>query len=266
MRFKRRRFPYLNEIVLCTVKKITPYAAFCELNGFEDKEGMLHIAEVSSRIIKNIKEYLSEGQKVICKVIRVNPSKGFIDLSIKRVAEFEKRRKRDEIKKERKAHKIIELFCEKKGLDADEFFEKYFRDLYEEGYIYELFERAVEDGKKILKKHLPEKFLEDFFAIIEKEFGKPFKEIRLIFNVVSYESDGVLRLRNFFSNLKEKLGKISDEIKLIYQGSPKYLAVLKTKDPKKTEKKLESTINELEKFAKSLNLEFSYEREKKWRK
>lgn len=266
MRFKRKRFPTLNELVVCTVKKITPYAAFCVLDEFEDKEGMLHITEVSSRIIRNVREKLSEGQKIICKVIRVNPRKGFIDLSIKRVAEFERRRKRDEIKKEKRAHKIIELFCKKRGMDVDEFFDKNFREVYEEGYVYELFERATEEGKEVLKKHLPEDLLEDFFKIIEKEFGKPFRDIRINLKVMSYNSDGVLRVRKFFSFAKKAFKEASEEVNIIYQGAPRYLVILKTKNPKETEKKLEKVMGELENFAKSLSMEFGYEREKRWRR
>lgn len=266
MRFRRRRFPALNELVICTVKKITPYAAFCILDEFENKEGMLHITEISSRIIRNVREKLSEGQKIICKVIRVNPGKGFIDLSIKRVAEFERRRKRDEIKKEKRAHKIIELFCKKRGIDIDEFFEKHFRKMYEEGYVYELFERAVEEGKKVLKKCLSQDFLEDFLKTIEKEFGKPFREIRINLELISYDSDGILKVRKFFSFMKEILGKVSGEVNIIYLGAPKYLVILKTKDPKKAEKRLESLMRELEDLARSLKIEFKYEREKRWRR
>ncbi len=262
MRFKRKRFPRLNEIVICTVKKITPYAAFCDLDEFEGKEGMLHVTEISSRVVRRVKEVLSEGQKIIAKVIRVNPSKGFIDLSIKRVPEFEKKRKRKEIRKEKKAHKILELFCLKRGLDPDDFFEKYFREYYEDGYIFEIFERAVEDGKDFLKKFLPNDLIDDFFSIIEKEFGKPVREIRFIFNVISFHPDGVIRIREFFSEVKKRFGKISDESEFLYQGSPKYLVILKTREPKKLERELEKELLKIKKLAKEKELEFSFEREK----
>ena len=66
------------------VTGLTDFGAFVELEG--GKTGMVHISEVASNYVKDIKEHLSVGQEVKTKVISVSPE-GKISLSIKRLEE-----------------------------------------------------------------------------------------------------------------------------------------------------------------------------------
>ncbi|MBQ2904831.1 MAG: S1 RNA-binding domain-containing protein [Clostridia bacterium] len=66
------------------VTGLTDFGAFVELEG--GKTGMIHISEVASNYVKDIKEHLSVGQEVKAKVITVSPE-GKISLSIKRLEE-----------------------------------------------------------------------------------------------------------------------------------------------------------------------------------
>lgn len=66
------------------VTGLTDFGAFVELEG--GKTGMVHISEVASNYVKDIKDHLSVGQEVKTKVISVSPE-GKISLSIKRLEE-----------------------------------------------------------------------------------------------------------------------------------------------------------------------------------
>ena len=66
------------------VTGLTDFGAFVELEG--GKTGMIHISEVASNYVKDIREHLSVGQEVKAKVITVSPE-GKISLSIKRLEE-----------------------------------------------------------------------------------------------------------------------------------------------------------------------------------
>ena len=63
------------------VTGLTDFGAFVELEG--GKTGMIHISEVASNYVKDIKDHLSVGQEVKAKVITVSPE-GKISLSIKK--------------------------------------------------------------------------------------------------------------------------------------------------------------------------------------
>lgn len=67
-------------IVEGKVTGLTNFGAFISLPG--NVTGMVHISEVSNTYVKEIREYLSEGQEVKVKVLSVSPD-GKISLSIK---------------------------------------------------------------------------------------------------------------------------------------------------------------------------------------
>ena len=60
---------------------ITNFGAFVEIEG--GKSGLVHISEVSETYVNDIKDVLSVGQEVKCKVISISPE-GKISLSIKK--------------------------------------------------------------------------------------------------------------------------------------------------------------------------------------
>lgn len=68
-----------DEIYNGTVTGLTAYGAFVKLENGES--GMIHISEVASVYVKEIKDFLTEGQEVKVKVISVKDNK--IGLSIK---------------------------------------------------------------------------------------------------------------------------------------------------------------------------------------
>ena len=96
----KSEWPEVGDLVIATVKKVTDYGAYVWLDEY-DKEGLLHISEISSSWIRNIRNFVREGQKVILKVLRVDEEKGHIDLSLRRVTKRERIEKRMMWKRER---------------------------------------------------------------------------------------------------------------------------------------------------------------------
>lgn len=78
-------------IVSGKVTGLTDFGAFVELEG--GKTGMIHISEVASNYVKDIREHLTVGQEVKTKVITVSPD-GKISLSIKKLTEQPKEQQR----------------------------------------------------------------------------------------------------------------------------------------------------------------------------
>lgn len=69
------------------VTGLTGFGAFVSLPDGES--GMVHISEVSSSFVKDIKEFLKEGQEVKVKVIGIS-DEGKVSLSIKKACEEKK--------------------------------------------------------------------------------------------------------------------------------------------------------------------------------
>ena len=119
MFFKKEGKPEPKELVVCTVKKILPHAAFVYLDEYNNLEAMLHVSEISSKWIKNIKDHISEGKRIVCKVMDIK-HRDHIDVSLKRVRSSETKRKLNELKSEQRTEKLIEAIpptAGKAGID-----------------------------------------------------------------------------------------------------------------------------------------------------
>ncbi len=77
----------IGAIVEGKVTGLTAFGAFVSLP--DGKSGMVHISEVSNSFVKDIKEFLKEGQDVKVKVVNIT-DEGKISLSIKKADETPK--------------------------------------------------------------------------------------------------------------------------------------------------------------------------------
>ena len=114
---KSQEWPDEGELIVGTVYKVVNYGAFANLEEYAGKEAFIHISEVSSGWVKNIRDHVRENQKIVARVLRVNPKKGHVDASLKRIREDQRTKKIQQWKIEQKAEKFLELAA--KSLDKD---------------------------------------------------------------------------------------------------------------------------------------------------
>lgn len=236
MLLKKKGFPEEDELVMCTVTKVQFHSVFATLDEY-GTSGMIHISEVSPGRIRNIRDYVREGKKVVCKVLRINKERGHIDLSLRRVTETQKKNKVDEVKQQQKAEKILEFVS--KGLNQD--VKKLFEDLMEnisEKYtsLYEFFQQVVSEDNAIKD------------AGIDTKTEKKLEEaIKSRIKEISVKIEGKLKLTSFARNgvdiIKEALKKAEEagkkNLSIKYLGAGSYSVVVNAKDYKKAEKILE---------------------------
>lgn len=79
------------QIVEGVVAKITTYGAFVDLP--DGRSGLVHISEIADAFVRDIREYLREGQTVRVKVLGLN-ERGKLDLSVKQALTPEERANR----------------------------------------------------------------------------------------------------------------------------------------------------------------------------
>ncbi|MBQ6043407.1 MAG: S1 RNA-binding domain-containing protein [Clostridia bacterium] len=72
----------MEKIVKGKVTKITSFGAFVAVEG--GASGMIHISEISQSYVKNIKDFLTEGQEIECAVVSSDEN-GRLALSLKRL-------------------------------------------------------------------------------------------------------------------------------------------------------------------------------------
>src|SRR3989339_1609829 len=139
-------FPEEDELVLCTVTKVFHHGVFVDADEY-GRGGLIHISEVSPGRIRNIRDFVKEGKKIVCKVLRINEEKGYIDLSLRRVNESEKRRKIEYIKKEQNAEKIVEIAAGKIGIKTEQLYKEISEKIKDHASLHEFFEQAAKDER-----------------------------------------------------------------------------------------------------------------------
>lgn len=262
MFYKKRGIPKEGELVVCTVKRILPHCAFLFLDEYENLEGMLHISEVSSRWINDIKSYLRQGQKLICKVQKVDEQKGFIDLSLKRVSPGEKKVKSMEWKLENKTEKMLEHVGKEFNKDMKQTYEIAVQKLISKyGALHPIVNDIKENGKNALADvAMPQEWKDAIFKAISEAIRQSRVDISGKLDIRSIASDGAEQIRLLFKHLEEYAGSQGIEIGFKYAGGGKYLFDLKADDYKAGEDKLENLSKEGEKFSKDRKMEFSISR------
>ena len=82
-------WPESGDLVIATIESVMDYGAYANLDEY-NKRGFLHISEISSARIRNVRDFVREKQKMVLKVVHVNLEKGHIDLSLRRVTKRER--------------------------------------------------------------------------------------------------------------------------------------------------------------------------------
>jgi translation initiation factor 2 subunit 1 len=213
-------FPEEGEFVVASVKNVKNFGAFVTLDEYEGKEGFIHIAEVAAGWVKYIRDHVREGQRIVCKVLRVDKAKNHIDLSFKQVNEHQKREKIQQWKNENKAHKLIERVGEKLGKDKDWCIQNIGGPLVEYyGGLYAAFEAAVAEPEEF-KAEWKDDWIDAFLEVARESIQLPYVNIKGKMELICPHRDGIMHLRKALE-LAEKT-ELDATIEARYLGAPKY--------------------------------------------
>lgn len=234
-------FPDNGELVVCSVTSVKNFGAFVTLDEYENKEGFIHVRDIASGWVKYIRDFIREGQKVVCKVLGVDSSKGHIDLSLKSVNDHQKREKIQQWKNEKKAEKLVEIIAERMSISVDDAFDMFANELTE-AYetLYGAFESIAANPDELREDYSGE-WVETFIEVACENVTPPYVEI-----------DGILEMRTLKPNGVEDIKKALNagleaaddaEVSITCVGSPKYRIVITADDYKTAEDAMKKVSN-----------------------
>jgi translation initiation factor 2 subunit 1 len=241
---RRPEFPSLEDLVVATIKRIEPFGAYVTLDEYGGKEGFLHISEISSTWVKNIRNYVREGQKVVLQVLRVDPSKGHIDLSLRRVTKDERRRKMEEWKKGRKAETLLKSAEGILKMGEEELHEKAVSKIVERyGGLYQGLEEASKRGvQALLEAGISPEIAEVLAKIASEKIPARYVTVSGIFEIVSLAPRGVEEIRSLLLDAERMAGEEA-EVLIYTTGAPRYKVEVRAEDYKKAEAILEKIVD-----------------------
>ncbi|WP_332448907.1 translation initiation factor IF-2 subunit alpha [Methanoculleus sp.] len=234
-----REWPEEGELVVCTVADVKDFAAFVTLDEYDGRRGLIPISEIARGWIKHIRDYVREGQKVVCKVLNVDPDRGHIDLSLKDVNEHQRREKVHEWKSEQKAAKWVGFASEATGVDQKVIEGAIYREY---GLLYPAFEDIVTTGGEAAERlKLDEPVRKSLIAIAHENVKVSKVTITGHLILTSARPDGVNVIRRALRSAQPKVDDV--EIDLIYVGAPKYRIKVTAPDYKEAEKAIEKAAS-----------------------
>ena len=247
------------------------YVDLADYDGLPSEEharGMIHVSEVSSRWIKNIRNYVRIGQIIVCRVLRVDPAKGHIDLSLRRVNSAQKKKVLKERKYAVKFENLLQFLTEAEGINMslDEAYGQVgwpILDLFD--YYQEAIEALKESGDQIFQdlSSIPENIKEAFLKIVDENVEIATIKISGKVKLMYSDGDGIDKIKDTLINIKKIIEDPRDTRKLdiSYIGAPFYKIEVTSKDYLDAENILSEILEVLEEKANKYNALFEFIRD-----
>lgn len=253
MFYKKKGFPEVGDIVLCTVKKIILHSVFVSFDEYDNLEGMVHISEVAPGRIRNLRDFVKEDKKIVCKVLNINASRN-IDLSLRRVNMSQKLDKLNEMKQEEKAEKLLAYIGDQLKEELKNMFNMIgYKAIEKFGTLNDFFETIVVEGEKTLDDFkLSKKVKDTIVEIVQDKIKLPQVTIGGIIKLVSYEPSGVDDIKKVLSGIE------TEDVHLSYIGAPNYKMDITGSNYKTVENILKNIIDELTIITKKLKMSMEF--------
>jgi translation initiation factor 2 subunit 1 len=238
MVLKRAEWPQPDDYAIAVATKVANYGAYVILPEYGDKEGFIHISEISSTWVRNIRNHIHENQRVVVKVLKVDTEKMHIDCSLRRVSTEAKRAKNNDWKRAQKAEKLLELIAKENDMTLEQVYEKIGWPIEDEfGEIYKGLELAADGDIEVFENVVATKKLRKQVADLAKQrIEIPSVEIDGEMTITVPGPNGVEVIKKALSaglNEGKKREKSTTEIYAL--GSPRYKLRIVSPDYKEAE-------------------------------
>ena len=254
MFYKKKGLPEEGEYILCTVKKILFHSVFVNLDEYYQKEGIIHISEISPGRIRNIRDYVKERKKLICKVLRVKHDRGQVDLSLRRVSIAMRKKKNTEVKQEQKAEKIMEIIAKKLNADIKKLYQDFGNKVWEEyGGLYPFFQEFIAGTISLKDASIPQEDIDVVAEVIQEKIKPKKFNIERILILQSEAKNGIEIIKEALEKAGELAKEKNYDLSISYVSAPNYNIKISALDHKVAEKAMEDVTSAAIEFIESKN-------------
>ncbi len=239
-------YPEIGDLVVATVTKVVDYGFYVKLDEYAGTEGLVHIQEISTTWVRNVRNHAREGQKLVLKVLRVNPQRNQIDLSLRRVTGREKSEKMLEWKKERKAESILRSAGDKLQQAPGKVEEVRTLLIEKFGSLYTPLEEGLDEGPEaLLKAGVPTDWASALTEVAKSKIRLERSKVRATVSVSAHKPGGVGIIKQALNAGKKVRKPRGAEVKIYTIGAPKYRVEVEAGSFESAEKALNSVVEEI---------------------
>jgi translation initiation factor 2 subunit 1 len=248
--YTKKDMPEKDEFVVCTIKQATPSSVFVTLDEYEKVEGMIHVSEIARKQVRAMKVYLKTGTKDVCKVMSVDIAKRYVELSLRRVGEGQRRTKLQQWNNEKIANDILEVFAKQSGLTPKAAYDKVGNKLLEKyGTLYPAFVELSQTSQVMLDKlGIEPKLAEQLTDLIKKRIVPPKAIVSGNFILENNAENGLEIIKETIKLANSIAEKFTCKITVKYISAPKYRFTLESKNKKSLDEAINALQTELSKF------------------
>ena len=236
----KKGYPSSGDIVACTVKSVSSYAAFAALDEYDNQEGMIHISEVSTKWVKNIRDHVKEGRKNVCKVLSVDQRKGHINLSLRRITSAQEKTKLEEVSQANKAEKLLEMVAKEMGVELNIAIETIATPLEKQyGAFYYALEDSVDKGEKVFTDEgISADWAKALVEVAKKNIVPPTVTISGILTLSSEKPTGLEDIKKALLEAEKATKEKETQGEVVVIAAPRYRIKITAPDYKVAESML----------------------------
>lgn len=148
------KYPNVEDLVLVQVKNVVEMGAYVSLLEYDNIEGMILMSELSRRRIRSLNKLIRVGRTEVVVVLRVDETKGYIDLSKRRVSAEDVAVCEAKYNKSKAVHSILRHVAEVCKTPLLGLYESFGWDLYKRfGHAYDAFQLSVKDEASVFDQY-----------------------------------------------------------------------------------------------------------------
>ena len=241
-----KELPDVGEFVIIKISKIMPHGAYCRLTEY-NLDSYLPISEVSSGWIKNIHEFIKEGQQDVAKVIFVDREKRSVDISLKKATTKDKKDKVNDYGLEKRAEGMFNkaIISSK----SEERKQAIMSEIAKTTKTYNELVNGIFEGADPLSGLQDRSFKQALYALVAKTIKPKTYTVAYSVDLTTNDTEAGINL------IKEALGSVEKAgVDVLYMGAPKYRMLATDTSYPKAEDRIKEAQKILEKYR---NIEFS---------
>ncbi len=224
-------YPEVGDLVVATVTRVVDYGAYVKLDEYPGVEGLIHISEIASTYVKNIRVHVRQGQKLALKVLRVSTQRAQVDLSLRRVTGREKSEKMLEWKKVKKADSIIKGAAERLKVGEEDLTK--IRGVIDEKFDnpYDAFEETIDEGEETFTKlGMSEDWAKALTEVARSKIRLEKAKVIGTVELTCVKTAGVEAIKQALRGAKKVKKSRGTSIKIYAIGSPRYRLEVRSKE------------------------------------
>lgn len=222
MRFYINEIPKVDEIVMCHVEKIQEYCIYVKLLGYNNMEGMVQLADASTRRKRKSVCLLKVNRNYPLLVIRVDEKNNYIDLSNKFLSNEDREYATERYNNYNFVIKLLKKFLSRKYSDKynDDTFINYAEKTIwkvSPNKCYNYLSNNYLNNENFDDFDLNQEDKDIFKCILHESFGEILFISKLNFMARNANFEGINKLKDIFEMIKDKY-----DISVLINVSPNY--------------------------------------------